>query len=460
MKMKRFLLFVLLTVAITYGSLPIWQRAVYTPEFVRVIGSDEELILAGLKEKKSFLQTFEWYKEKWCGGVSFYRPITSQLFWLEKKVFGDKNLQYWLMVGIVFHTVTMILGFLVIEKIFGSTILAFLTIALFAGLPIYLPFPRSSISGLSWGVVGPIGGQHFVAVGMWKNAPEFWVAIPIFIGILGFLVNKPLVALSCAILAILTKEIGFGVIPAFALISWYKQKTYPTWFWATGTIVTVGLFVYRYIVLEGFGYRLGSNNSWLHRVVVYYGGTIGDQLASRMFPVAIFSVSIGIAIVCFIQANHQKQRQYDLLGLLAIVGGLSIATLITTTDWWIGGKTSYLVGSMMILSVNNAWLVVSIALIIAGGVSAVRLYRRECVFIAAWMLIFSAGLFTAAQVQGHAFYLSNLIRTAFYWFGMFAIWNLFKPDSHFAFLAREGDFLLPKENRFPLGFTPCKAGRK
>lgn len=350
---------------------------------------DEGLILQGLDDKKTFASTFDWYKQKWCGGVTFYRPLTSQGFWLWKKVFGDKRLDLWLRQSLIFHVIAVILSFFVLEELFGTWI-AIAGIMLFAGPPIPVPFPGEEAGRIVMGRAWSFGGEHFsFTLPFWKNAPEYWVTIPLMVGILMFLRERYIGAHFCMLIAMFVKETGFAVLPAFALVAYLTRKKAPSWFWLEGIILTLMTFLFRYLALGSMGYSLGSNNSWWYRAILYFGGQIAGGIVTGGYFTLLIGFLTGTAMMLLIL--RVKNRLFQTFGMIVIIAVWSYFILV---EW--------------------NWGIIAIAVAMVLIPCALRYYPRECIFCFGWMIVFSAGLYTAAQVTKHAWYVADIMRTTMF----------------------------------------------
>ena len=136
---------------------------------------DTALIHHGLAAAPGFLDTFRWWVGPWAGTVPFYRPLASYLFWVEWRLFGDREWLYGFPTGAAHVAATV----------------------LFA----VLAYRLAQRWKVSWpAVVGLLAGCGFTGVGIfyreavvdhvlryWKNQPDSWAAICCFAALLVYL---------------------------------------------------------------------------------------------------------------------------------------------------------------------------------------------------------------------------------------------------------------------------------
>jgi hypothetical protein len=137
----------------------------------QVCDIDTFLIHQGVIEAPRFRDTFRWWHGVWAGKVLFYRPLTSELFWAEWKLFGLHEKRY-LTLAIALHLIA----------VWQFTVFVY---TLAERFKLAAPGLSAALSGaiFAWGMwVLPVRDDTLRQVfGAWKNMPEaltalFWCA--------------------------------------------------------------------------------------------------------------------------------------------------------------------------------------------------------------------------------------------------------------------------------------------
>ncbi|MBI3261254.1 hypothetical protein HYZ64_02690, partial [Candidatus Berkelbacteria bacterium] len=141
MKIKiTVILYILIFCCALYGTNVTWSllqdKTFQKTGYISAESYDENLIFEGLEPAKTVQDTFRWYVGRWCGQIPFFRPITSQLFWLEYRIFGKTNFHWWLGVALLCHIAAMLLAYEVLARLLQDKLVAAFTIVLFSCPPI------------------------------------------------------------------------------------------------------------------------------------------------------------------------------------------------------------------------------------------------------------------------------------------------------------------------------------
>jgi len=372
-----------------------------------VSGIDEGLILDGLDQKRTFLSTLDWWRGPWCGQVPFFRPITSQLFWLQDQLFGRERFDLWTLTSLGSHIIATGLGYLALLILFRSKIVAAGTVVMFAGPPFFL--------GLKIRSFVLINDHYFMTLPFWKNAPEYWLAIALFATILAFLARRYYLALIGIFIAIGVKETGFATLPCLMLIAWYRKQQVPKWFWLTGLVGTIAVFFWRWQAIGSLGYSLGSNRSWLYRMSLYYGGEIGNVFFSGEWPTLIAGIGAGLAILLILITIGRKSKG-ELLGAAGIfLGSWLLAGYIGMFYYGSLQETRLPFDRALVAVIDGNWRIFYIAFNIELAFALILYRWRDCLLICGLVVLFSIGLYTAAQPTKHAWYLADFWGTAVFW---------------------------------------------
>jgi hypothetical protein len=351
--------------------------------------ADAAGILRGVRKKRTFLATFTWWKSNWCHeAYPYYRPLTSQLFWLQYRLFGE-DLPLWTLTGAVLHVVTVVTAYLTFSVLTGSRWIAFIATAVFGGPPFSLWTVRLTYEGFTLAPIWTIGGPQLASVSLWINEPEYWCAITLFLGMVALNARRYFATLLCLILCIGAKELGLLFLPAMVIVAWYRRVRAPLWFWIAGVLLTMLLFVIRFLfVTRTMGLEvINPGAAW--RALVYYTGVLGVSVGNRDWQTLLLTT-----LLLLIWWGAKKLRG-------SVLVAIPIFLLLAVMAW-------------MNFIVWN-WAPVVIALLPFFFFVLWRYYRREAVFFAAEAVLFSAPLYLR-HVGPHAWYVADIFKT-----GLFAV---------------------------------------
>lgn len=368
--------------------------------------SDTNLILEGLNQKQTFAETFDWWSGPWCGQVPFYRPIISQLMWVQFKLFGDQHVLPWTMVTLMLHCVALVLAFLYLESTFG-TLVAAVSLALFA-LPM-VPNPTDFFT-----MAGLEGEHSYKTVGLWKNQPEPLLAITLLAGLLCFKAGRFDLALLAAILAPLVKETGFTAMLIYLLAGWYHAIKAPRRFWLLGIGCVATLFFARYLALGTFGYSIGANKAWWWRAILYYAGPIGQVIVRAHWPFMVAGVGSALTLLLAValrKANFWKALAAVLCSILTVwVLAAYLGEFFygesDNESGWVPFTTS--LTSMFI----HSHLLVNVSLFVLLGIVGYNSAPGETKYLFGLNIVLAISCYFAPQILKHAFYNADLFRTA------------------------------------------------
>ncbi len=131
---------------------------------------------------------------------SLFRPLTMVSYSLNYAVLGNSPAGFHI-VNIIFFGLCSFLAFLVILKLSGSRRLAYVSAVLFLTHPIHTEAVASIVSR-----------AELLAL--------FWGLLAVLL----FLKNRPFLSAGSFFLAILSKEIAFGLLPVIFLIDWFWRS--------------------------------------------------------------------------------------------------------------------------------------------------------------------------------------------------------------------------------------------
>ena len=274
---------------------------------------DTQLIHAGLLRAPHLSDTVRWWTGPWVMGnfAPFYRPLTSELFWLEWKAFGDREYLYVLPTLLAHIAATALFSILVYR------------LATLYRLP--LPVPAAFFAGWCFaGMPGPIlnrDGVASVVALVWKNQPDSMAALCCFVALLFYLLaqagkESSLIGAVIAYLAACAfKEIAIPLPMVFAALECWPPKGVSraqTKVRLGAIAMAAGFFlVIRYCAISGPGYTYGTNHEWLRRTLQemlgpFYGLAGGEWLSASL-AIWVCVVLWGYGHAC--RGNSRAPRQ-------------------------------------------------------------------------------------------------------------------------------------------------------
>ncbi|RYX85627.1 hypothetical protein EON83_04615 [bacterium] len=285
---------------------------------------DSVRISDGLALKPTFASTFGYWTGSWAGSElgpptpfgPYFRPLTSQLWWLERHFGGPNSLRLFLFVHLLWH-------------------LAFM-LALWAFMRLWW----SDKGALLFIWIWTIGASYslnaymtpFGALRMWKDDPEITVALCTVAAMATtrcfVLTNrKRWLALSLAafVLSLSFKESGY-VIPFFvAFTLWRFGATKKQW----GIVplfvaVAIVAFVYRIWALQGMGGYHGSNGSWWRRAINELGG---GTISAASWSGNTMPLCVAAFLLCIFEGLRARRK------IALFWASVSIASCVWAESW-------------------------------------------------------------------------------------------------------------------------------
>lgn len=256
---------------------------------------DTALIHGGLVEAPRFVDTLRWWTGTWVGTVPFYRPLTSYVFWLEWKAFGDREWLYVVPAALA-HVIAAVLFAALLYALARRRGLRWAALAALAGALLFtgLLSPERAI----------LNSRVFL---LWKNQPDSLAAACCFAALLCYLRaqerkrNAPGAAAwylaGCGFkeiaaplpLAFLTLETGALRRPEERRLALRRLAL-------MGAAALVYLAVRR-LAIPGLGFTYGTNGAWLQRTLgellgpfsstVVFGEWLGNAVAVWAFLVTL-----------------------------------------------------------------------------------------------------------------------------------------------------------------------------
>jgi len=273
------------------GQAPSWLRG----------DLDTQLIHDGLMQAPEFADTFRWWAGTWVGQVPFYRPLTSCLFWIEWKLFGDREYLY-LIPTVVAHVAATVL---------------FATFAYRLAERWRVPRPWLVAIVAGWSFTGfglPYrDGIVWAVVSLWKNQPDAFASICCFLALIAYLGTRPRAhtwpwaAAAWYLAACCFKEIAIGLPLVCGMLDPGNRSSgerprvsrQAVFMAGAGTL----FLLVRFTAIRGIGYTYGSNDRWLERTLLEALGPFASPLVYHEWG----TVAMGL-FVCALAAYWWRRR--------------------------------------------------------------------------------------------------------------------------------------------------------
>lgn len=379
---------------------------------------DTRLIHGGLLRAPHLADTLRWWYSSWVGQVPFYRPLTSYVFWIEWKAFGNREYLY-LIPTILWHVMACAL--------FG--VLAY-------RLAERYRFEANGVAGIVGalgyaGVLSPQRATTAAAVsGAWKNQPDSLAAICIFAALLSYLRaregRRGMLAAGVAfyLAACGFKEIAVPlplVCAALELdgltrerLALVLRRLAPLF------AATLVFLVLRIAAIRGVGYTYGTNRAWLYRTLAEGFGPFGAPFVTGYWPgpllaLWLFFVFAGCWLLdAAIRSRTGRPPERLWLGLgaavLAIGGAAVIGMLyLMRADANLGrpeALESWAVALQLLFDPYSLHYTVPGLLALAAATTLVRNRPAAFALAAAWTWCFLLPLVASPGPQ-HRYYLSQ-----------------------------------------------------
>lgn len=336
---------------------------------------DTGLILGGLRDAPALRDTLRWWTGTWCGQVPFWRPVSSLFFWAEWRLFGRRYGSYtWTSVLLGVGLAAMVLWAL--TPLIGDVGAAVVVLRLFVS-PARWCDPRMPLEQL---------------VGLWKNQPDLLAGLCVM-GAVGLAVRRRwAIALLPAALGVCCKEIGFvAFVLVLTVLLWRRWAQGQTAPWRavllTYGVVGGGLLV-AHLWTVGVGYRMGSNEAWWERAVVFWGyPAVSELVVGEWWRVAL--AAVGLLALWSALRRPLVGLLTGIAGALAVIG---VQALISGQSWPVAGA----------VAAEALGSVVRIALWLVAAWVAWREAPKLVLLGVVWALVGAAPTLAAAQVQPHA----------------------------------------------------------
>ena len=246
---------------------------------------DLMLIHDGLEDVPRLGDTWRWWTGTWVGQVPFWRPLTSYAFWLQWRLFGWEHRAYWHYTQAGLHVAACICLFLVLESVTGGP---------WAGLVMLLV---ANIGQVWFGsqLYLPRGAVPCNLVVHWKDQPDQWMAVCLFLSALCALRGRLILAAALAVLAAGFKETGFTAFPLVVAFYWFRFRRFPRVL-AVTVLVGAATACVRWRAV-GFGYAMGSNVHWAYRMATFAAAGPVADLSTPLGSWSIVGVFAAIAVV-------------------------------------------------------------------------------------------------------------------------------------------------------------------
>ncbi|HTE20069.1 MAG TPA: hypothetical protein VK689_17020, partial [Armatimonadota bacterium] len=398
----------------TSGNPPSWTGAMQD--------LDTSLIHAGLRQAPRFADTLRWWTGPWVmPGIPFYRPLTSILFWLEWKAFGDREWLY---------------GYPTLAA-HAAAALLFTLLAYRLANRLEFRLPQSVGLAAAWtylGFASPVSSREGVVniSLVWKNQPDLFAAACCFAALICYLraqegkqgalaaaggwylagccfkeiaVPLPLVCMALEVPAFRSDELRNAIRRCAIILA-----------------LCAGFLLWRYLAIRGIGYVYGSNDGWLQRTLLellgpfgvsLMGGWVGNALGVWIYGLGwiAWRVRGGNLASNAVQAPRRMLLFITCLTLIGLAGcsvlGMTVSHSAGLLEWhelaspfsWAVGLWGCLDPVVVMMTANTLAFLLSVAILWQRA--------RAVLWLAlAWSLAFLAPLI-ASPGPSHRYYLTQ-----------------------------------------------------
>ncbi len=288
---------------------------------------DVMLIRGGLTKAPTFRETLSWWSGTWVGQVPFYRPLTSYLFWIEWKLFGNREWLYALP-DVGAHIAATVL---------------FAAFVFLLGRRRCVPYHAMAAVVAAWGFSGWLleyrGSVASAVFYQWKNQPDAFAAICCFAALISY-VRAQEVSRALPVAAIIWYLAGCGfkeiAIPLPAVCACLEGTTpfrgtdrASRGRLAAMLAAALALLSLRAMALHSIGYIYGANSDFVRRTVQELFGPLGSSLTGGEWlgnAVAIWIFAI--ATFCICRLGDRGIGDFEIpMRMLAAGGTLTLAVM-------------------------------------------------------------------------------------------------------------------------------------
>ncbi|MDR3707082.1 MAG: hypothetical protein P4L33_02190 [Capsulimonadaceae bacterium] len=364
------------------------------------LDGDQRHLVDSLGQAATFWDTMRWWNHTWVGAFHYWRPLTSQFFWMEFHVFTLHRPELWNCVSIVSQLIVDVLLIVLIRQISGKWITGFLGAFLFLGDPFSL---------IPQGILPDSGSTSTVAITNWKDQADMWVTSATLGAMIAALRGRWGWATLCAAAAPCFKENGWVAVPFIvALLGVRGQlRAVPRSVIVANVLAVAALLVLRWITPGNvFDMQpVGHNVHWSTRYLSVISGPFFALLRAGGWGASVLAVIILLALVTPRISAGQR-----LIGLaLGTVAAALVSSFTTHQQFAVS-----LVGlldprSGLIAALDAAWWLVLVFAVLAESAM-----RSTVIAFAVFRVISGATVALGLAVGIHTVYLSNAYYCALY----------------------------------------------
>jgi hypothetical protein len=329
---------------------------------------DTILIHGGLVRHPHFLDTLSWFRGSWVAGdeIPFYRPIPSLAFWCEWKLFGDFEGGY-ILFNLIMHLLVAVQLFRVTRSLLrylrckperlGSCMAC---LVLFTGL---------------YGLDPARQASNNLILSQWKNLPDPLCAFFLLTSLGAYLraieqdnKRRLVLAVLWYWLACASKESGSLLPLAFCLLERKDVRrrspaghTSSLWRIAVWIGAMLAFQAMRMLMLQGIGYRYGSNSAWPLRLLSGFAIPFGPLIVLRnwlpLLTFAIIWIATGTARPIWgkLKSRAAQWVYVALWPMLLVLLAGKLLLKVETGDTWL-----LLFAASVLLVLEQSWGIVAI----------------------------------------------------------------------------------------------------
>lgn len=337
----------------------------------------------GLDQIHSFRDTGRWWTGIWCGGIPFWRPLTSYFLWTERLLWPKEYMLPRQIIHIVLHLVFVGMAGYLAWKLTGRRWLTLITVWLFAG---FRPYPVARLYGYNFAVYDLLSDP--------KNVPDPLAGIALATSLLLLRRGKWLGSLAAAITAVGFKEIGFTIWPlAVVMLIWIHRRDMRVPGYALSSLrrnrlpILVWLSAFLLLALVRF-HAIGlKSDIGVNRVTaLWMGHFFGGPLFGEMLQRNYGPVVIGLLTISSAMGLRRFSLPIRLLGILAsLFVGVLIDARLWGTSWDVSAAASFYFEADEAIAIV-IWVYIAIQGIRDRGMIAFALAMSLVATIPTWLI--------------------------------------------------------------------------
>lgn len=378
----------------------------------RVCDIDTRLIHSGFLQTPTWKDTLRWWTGTWVGQVPFYRPLTSYVFYVQWRLWGNYEHRY--------HFVANV------THLFAVVAFSCLTLVLMRHFHVPYPPFATLLAGILF-TFGfdllldqiPIVSEVFA---LWKNQPDSLALLFFSLTLIAYIRLREGASGRLAramptvwyILSCMTKEAGVLQPLLLPLLEWDGLRAGGESRQAavrrmTPLFVVLMVYLpYRALCLKtAVGYQYGSNDSWFQRMVMHLAGGFSGYIIYEDWG-SFFMTLLPLSVIGVMWWRKKNGMTWTRRAVGICAAGMMTATLLVALIFAYQGDTGPdpIIGLLLMARIRTVLSVTASAVFLLLATLAFIHARQLALFAYVWaLLILALTLFSPSVL--HRYYLMN-----------------------------------------------------